>query len=353
MKIAVYTIAKNEEQFVERWYESAKGADYILIADTGSTDNTVHIAKKLGINVVHLNINPWRFDRARNNALKCVPHDIDFCIALDMDEVLQPGWREKLEKVSTDTTRPRYNYTWSWNADGTPGLVYGGDKIHSRHRYHWKHPVHEVLICEGKEVQNWTDLEIHHYPDSTKSRGQYFPLLKLAIEEDPTDDRNAFYYARELFFHGYNDEAIRQFVRHLKLSKATWRPERAASMRYLAKLETKEREVWLLRAVAEAPERREGWVDLAHLYYEQKRWSQCLAAAQRALEIIEKPLEYLCEEFAWGALPFDLAAIAAHNIGLRDYAKNYGTQALELDPNNERLRTNLDYYTKKSADAIL
>ena len=41
MKIAVYTIALNEEQFVETWYESAKNADYLLIADTGSTDATI------------------------------------------------------------------------------------------------------------------------------------------------------------------------------------------------------------------------------------------------------------------------------------------------------------------------
>jgi glycosyltransferase involved in cell wall biosynthesis len=49
MKIAVYAIALNEEQFVKRWYESAKDADYLLIADTGSTDKTVKLAKSLGI----------------------------------------------------------------------------------------------------------------------------------------------------------------------------------------------------------------------------------------------------------------------------------------------------------------
>ena len=48
MKVAVYAIALNEEQFVERWFESAKEADYLLIADTGSKDKTVNIAKKLG-----------------------------------------------------------------------------------------------------------------------------------------------------------------------------------------------------------------------------------------------------------------------------------------------------------------
>ena len=69
MKVAVYTIALNEEQFVERWVASAREADVILIADTGSTDKTVELAESLGVTVVSVNITPWRFDMARNAAL--------------------------------------------------------------------------------------------------------------------------------------------------------------------------------------------------------------------------------------------------------------------------------------------
>ena len=97
MKVAVYSIALNEEQFVERWYQSAKEADYLLIADTGSSDRTVKLAKSLGINVVEISIKPWRFDDARNAALAALPIDIDMCISLDMDEVIVPNWRELLE----------------------------------------------------------------------------------------------------------------------------------------------------------------------------------------------------------------------------------------------------------------
>jgi hypothetical protein len=145
-----------------------------------------------------------------------------------MDEVLQPGWREALETIKPDTTRPRYKYVWSWNPDGSEGLTYGGDKIHARHGYTWKHPVHEVLKPEGTEIQQWIDgLQIHHHPDSSKSRSQYLPLLKMAVEEDPRDDRNQFYLAREYFFHGEYGLAQYHFSEHLKLSQ--WQPERAAS----------------------------------------------------------------------------------------------------------------------------
>lgn len=38
MKICVYTICKNEVQFIERYLEHLKDADLIHISDTGSTD---------------------------------------------------------------------------------------------------------------------------------------------------------------------------------------------------------------------------------------------------------------------------------------------------------------------------
>ena len=349
MKIAVYTIALNEEQFVKPWWDSAKEADYLLIADTGSTDNTVELAKSLGINVVNVLVKPWRFDMARNASLAALPADIDYCIALDMDEVLLPGWRPQLEKALAEkTTRPRYQYTWNWkDAEKTiPGLQYGGDKIHSRFGYKWKHPVHEVLVPYGetKETQSWVGLEIHHHADDSKPRSQYLPLLAQAVQEDPEDDRNAFYYARELYFYGRFQEALDEFKRHLGLRRATWAPERAASLRYIAKIDLEGTESWLLKAIAQAPGRREPLVELAQAYYTKELWEPCLEFAKKAVEIEEKPLDYLCEEFAWGSIPYDLAAIAAYNLKQYDAALQFGEKAVELSPSDQRLLTNLIYY---------
>jgi len=349
LKVAVYCIALNEEQFVERWYESAKEADYLLIADTGSTDGTRETAIKLGINVIDVKVRPWRFDDARNASLVAIPEDIDYCIALDMDEILLPGWKQELVNAHKNGwTRPRYQYTWNWldEAETVPSLQYGGDKIHARKGYRWTHPVHEVLRAYGetKETQGWVGLEIHHHPDNTKSRGQYFPLLKMAVDEQPDDDRNAYYYARELFFHGLYDQAIVEFKRHLSLPRATWAPERAASMRYLAKMIPAEREKWLLDAIAQALGRREALVELAQHYYEEQNWAKCLEYAKKALDIKEKPLDFLCEAFAWGYLPWDYAAISSYYVGDKENALIYGTKALELEPQNKRLQENMAYY---------
>ena len=343
MKIAVYTIAKDEEQFVYRWSDSAIEADYRFILDTGSTDNTVAIARGAGVHVEEWRPEVWRFDEARNKSLEFLPDDIDICIALDMDEILLPGWREALEALPKDITRPRYKYVWSWNKDGSEGLVYGGDKIHKRHDYEWKHPVHEVLKSKEVEIQQWVDgLEIHHYPDSTKSRAQYLPLLKLAVEEDPRDDRNQFYLARELFFYGDYILSQYHFARHLELS--TWNPERAASHRYLAKMVPEATEYHLYCAIAESPTRRESWVDLAQYYHNQLNWLGVRNAVSTALAITAKPLDYLCEAEAWGWLPHDLMAIASHHLGDKSQAVAHGLEAIRLNKDDKRLRDNLKWY---------
>lgn len=347
MKVAIYTIALNEEQFVERWYESAKDADYLLIADTGSSDRTVELAESLGINVVTVSISPWRFDDARNAAMAALPLDIDMCISLDMDEVITPGWRKPLEKAwKAGVTRPKYTHVWSWNSDGTPGLEFAYDHIHTRKNYRWKHPVHETLFVYGKqEVSAFIEgLQTHHHPDPTKSRAQYLPLLEMSVKEDPWSDRNAYYYARELFFYGHYDEAGIMFEKHLELPTATWAPERAASMRYLAKIRPASAYEWLHKAVVQAPGRREALVELAQLGYNESNWESCYKFALEALEIKEKPLDYLCEAFAWGATPHDLAAISAYRLGMFEEALIHGDNALKIEPLNERLKANLGFY---------
>ena len=40
MKVCVYAIARNEEQFVDRWMDSMAEADWVCVLDTGSTDRT-------------------------------------------------------------------------------------------------------------------------------------------------------------------------------------------------------------------------------------------------------------------------------------------------------------------------
>jgi glycosyltransferase involved in cell wall biosynthesis len=344
MKIAVAAIALNEEQFVTRWAQSCVEADYRLILDTGSTDRTRSLAHDCGVVVRFQKFSPWRFDHARNHALSLIPDDIDYVIWLDMDEVLQPGWRQIMEALPDGVTRPRYKYVWSWNKDGTEGLVYAGDKISTRQNYTWVHPCHEVLTPVGIAETHFfmEGFEIHHYPDPTKSRAQYFDLLKLAVAEKPHDDRNQYYLGREYFYHGEYGLAQYHLSQFLRLSN--WPPERASARRMIAKMRPDNAESLLYLAVAEDPSRRENWVALAKVYYDRQDWASVRACCQMVFRVTEKPLDYLCDAEAWGWLPHDLMALASYHLGDRETAWFHGVEAVALAPDDERLRGNLRWY---------
>src|SRR5579871_5797860 len=97
MRIVVYAIALNEVIHVSRFLETCAAADEIIVSDTGSTDGTVEALRAGGATVHSISIKPWRFDVARNASLSLLPMDADVCIALDLDEVLIPGWRDEIE----------------------------------------------------------------------------------------------------------------------------------------------------------------------------------------------------------------------------------------------------------------
>ena len=346
LKICVYTISKNEEKFVKRWADSAKDADLLLIADTGSTDRTVEIAKECGIQVHSICITPWRFDHARNASVALIPKDMDVCICMDVDEVLEPGWREEIERVWTPLTT-RLSYFFDWGC----GIKFRYEKIHARHGYYWHHPCHEYPVYDQriKEVYAYTDkLLVSHHPDPTKSRGQYLDLLALSVKEDPDCPRNAFYYARELSFVRRWEDSIRECNRYLALPGATWENERCYAYRVIGICQEElgngiAAEAAYQRAAAEAPNTREPWCQMAMLYYRQGRWVECFGASMRALSIKDKALVYTADPSVWGHWAHDLASISAWHMGLKDIALEQAKIAVEKSPHDPRLRDNLKF----------
>ncbi len=349
-KIAVYAIMKGEKQFVERFCNGAKEADLIVIADTGSTDGADEEARRCGAVVHDLRVRPWRFDLARNAALALLPDDIDICVSLDIDEVLQPGWREEIERVwQPNTTRLKYMFDWG------AGIAFWYEKIHARWGYRWHHPVHEYPVPYGiKEKWAWTRpdfLMVIHQPDPTKSRGQYMPLLEMAVAEDPRCPRNRFYHARELTFYRRWDEAINALNSYLMMPEATWRNERCYAMRllgdaYMAKGQLDEAERWYIRACAEAPDTREPWVGAANVAEKRRNWDQCWLFAMRALAITNKEAVYTMDPEVWTWKPHDHAALAAFNMGDKENAVKHGKLAVAGAPHLQRLKDNLSFYEK-------
>lgn len=352
MIVCVYAICKNESKFVDRWMDSMREADRVYVLDTGSADDTAALLRARGAQVTVETISPWRFDTARNRSLELVPDDADICVCTDIDEYFHPGWRRLLEEAwKPGTTRAAYRYTWNFNPDGSEGYVFWTEKAHSRHGYVWTHPVHEVLswVGEGQEGGKVyvEGMQLDHRADNSKSRSQYLPLLEQSVLEDPDDDRNIHYLGREYYFHSMWDEAIITLKRHLLLPKATWRDERCASMRYIARCyaakgDMGEAKRWLIRAVAEAPHLREPYLELAERMYEERNWDAVAALCRDALEITERPRTYICEAEAWGSMPWDLLSLGLYYTGRPSEAVDAAKTAQKLSPKDERIARNIE-----------
>jgi glycosyltransferase involved in cell wall biosynthesis len=93
-RLALSMIVRDAAALLPDCLSSVRGvADEIVIADTGSTDDTIAVASALGARVVSI---PWPddFSAARNTALKHAASD--WVLVLDADEQLDPGTAQTL-----------------------------------------------------------------------------------------------------------------------------------------------------------------------------------------------------------------------------------------------------------------
>ena len=99
---------------------------------------------------------------------------------------------------------------------------------------------------------------------------------------------------------------------------------------------------WARRACSEAEGTREPWCELARICYLTSRWSECFGAAMTALYIVKREKLYTVDPAVWGYQPHDWASIAAWNLGMKDVALEHARKCVELEPNDMRLRRNVE-----------
>ena len=113
--VALSMIVRDAQDDLRACLDSAAGAvDEIVIADTGSTDETIRIAREAGATVFSI---PWEddFARARNQALERVTSD--WVLVLDADEQLDPDASLRMASLPEHPDAGGYlvpirNYVW-------------------------------------------------------------------------------------------------------------------------------------------------------------------------------------------------------------------------------------------------
>ncbi len=188
--------------------ESARDSvDEMIVVDTGSTDDTVAIAKELGAKVISI---AWTdFSTARNESLKAA--SCEWALVLDADEELAVEEPDTLRRLADSGEGEAYAFTVIncqevseyIDVEGSP--QFASTKFFRRQGVSYINPIHErVIFTDDRRTVFIPGILIVHYgylKDIYHERGK-FDRNSRAIRDwqcaDPQDPWANFYLARDV-----------------------------------------------------------------------------------------------------------------------------------------------------------
>lgn len=214
--ISACLIVKNEAELLPNCLHSIKNAvNEIIIVDTGSTDNTIDIAKNFGAKVYN---HPWNdsFSEARNHCLNYASGD--WILQIDADEELEQADIPKLQHAINN---PEYNAIivaiHSIIKDNVHKFY--NTRVFRNGKGFYKDIIHEQINTEGKRLP--TEIRLYHHGYNLDEKKMQIKwqrttrLLKKQIEQNKFDSFAWFnlvrnYRTQDLFQDGINagEEAL-------------------------------------------------------------------------------------------------------------------------------------------------
>lgn len=215
--LSLCMIVKNEHDTLGRCLDCIKDiADEIIIVDTGSTDNTKDIALKYTDKVYDFK---WCYDFSKARNFSFSKATKDYIMWLDADDIILEEDRKKfkiLKKILTpDIDMVMFKYNLNLDENGVPALSYYRERIVKRSKgYEWISPIHEVIPQRGKVIRE--DIAITHKKLHPSDPKRNITIFEKMLEKGVTlDNRQKFYYARELMYDKRYDESIKLYKKLL------------------------------------------------------------------------------------------------------------------------------------------
>lgn len=198
--LSLCLIVKNEQQVLDRCLASARDAvDEIVVVDTGSTDDTVEIARDHGATVLRHDFADLDFAAARNRSLDAATGD--FALVLDADETLRPESAGLIRLLARQGGDVGYVVNRHNRRAGERTTVDHAVRLFARRPgFRYRHRVHEtidtaILEAGGRLGRSSVVIE-HHLPAAEREaeKGRfYLELLRRDLADDPDDvDRLTF-----------------------------------------------------------------------------------------------------------------------------------------------------------------
>lgn len=218
--IALALIVKNEAHNLPVLFESFKDCfDEVHVTDTGSTDNTIEIAKGLGAQIHHFD---WvnDFSAARNASFE--PVKTDFVMWLDGDDSLNNP--EAFKRFRNDAMGLAdywmATYHYASDAAGKPVCSFARERVMRTNKgLKWRYFIHEGIIPESKFgevkvnfINTWSVNHRRSAADMNADRNRNLSMF----EGRSLDSRLTYYYGKELFESGKHLQAYSKLTDAIK-----------------------------------------------------------------------------------------------------------------------------------------
>jgi glycosyltransferase involved in cell wall biosynthesis len=193
--VGLVMIVKNESQALPRLAATLDGQlDHWTIVDTGSSDDTVALARELFSGVPGEVVeDEWRgFGPSRNVALAAARPHTEWLLFMDADETFH-GTVERA--TPSDYQSVEVEIEFGELRFMLPRMVRSEDE------WEWRGRTHEYLALKGREAKAFESKSfyIKHHGDGGSKGDKYerdVKLLQADLREFPDDARTVFYLAR-------------------------------------------------------------------------------------------------------------------------------------------------------------
>jgi glycosyltransferase involved in cell wall biosynthesis len=381
MNFSIVLICRNESRTIPRLLASLeefqqRGGKVILV-DTGSTDDSGSIARNLGVEVHYVGerflftidktlakeINErfifgeeqplvkegdrlFDYAKARNFAASLSPTDM---VAMpDCDEEYTRFDLDAIQaKINEGVGQLEYEFVFAHDEHGNEIVKFRHCKFYNRTQLHWVGVVHEVLA--GTATRAYLPPEIiklEHWQQPSDHRRRYLTGLALDCFQNPNNDRNSHYLAREMLYTGRYKSAYQEFERHIGMNG--WFTEATQSIIFQGECafylgnEDLAVKKWH-EAIARDSSRREPWMRLAH-HFHKKDDKQRAAAYAMAATTIPWSDFYANNANHYRHEPHEILYWALWWLGDRKGSFEHWQKARILFPENEKYRRDSVFY---------
>lgn len=348
--ISVCMIIKNEEKVLDRILSCAKKfADEIIIVDTGSTDNSINIAKKYTTNIYTFE---WidNFSEARNFSFSKATKD--YIMWLDADDYIPQTEIDKIVNLKNTTIEfPSmflFKYCMGFENE-TPTFEFYRERLIKRSaNLQWQGFIHEVIPITPDA--KYLDINIEHRKiDSPNPKRNLNIYRKAKKRKIPFTPRDTYYYARELYYNNYYYSALKEFKKFLKSKDIYPANEIEASILInnicVHLKDIPQAKKYLFRCLSKHAPNPELCCAIGNVFYLENNYNSAIFWYNLALKT-EYPNTGFHEKDYIGFIPHLQLCVIYYTLGNLEKSKHHHLECKKIKPNHPSVKHNDNFFKK-------